>query len=325
MKKIIIKKNKGMGSLELLLDIMCNTFGGVMFIALLLVLMSLSIKDANKEVDDIDKNLSTNIHTLEAQIELFQTKKKMLLSQKKEMLNNIMKNEKMNLFFKQNEENELRKQRIQDKEIKINLLITQGVSKKLKIKQLITEKKEKQDKLLLNSKKIEELKAKELRLKKALANYQKIGSKKTVVLPVFKTSFKNPIFLHYLDNKIYLVSNPEGKNLHNGIFMFPKRFNHNDFDFDFTGDKRYTEYSPKKGAGILIKNEHDLKRILRDYQTKTPAEQFFINIKVDNESLENFCKYFNIFTEEGWNLNWEASNRKRNFRIHMSTEDYKSY
>ena len=324
MKKINFKKNRFTESLELLLDIMCNTFGGVMFIALLLVIMSLTIKENNKIIKKVDPNLPLNINQLEMKIKALEIRKAKLITQKNNFIKNQKKNEKLKIFYEKKTEFELLQEDLKKLNTQINLIQAKNVNKKIEILRLINEKIEKQEHLLVNNEKIEKLKDKKIKITKALANYKLVGTKKTVELPVLRNVMKQPIFLHYLDDKIYLASSKKGDPLV-GSGLITTAFNYDDFNFDFSDDLRYVEYSPKKGAGVPIANENDLRKLLNDYQQKTPKEAYFIWIDVNQNCMEKFCKYMHIFDEEGWKINWKASTRKKNFRIIVSFESYKSY
>ena len=325
MRKIYTKKNRFTESLELLLDIMCNTFGGVMFIALLLVLMSLTIKENNKIVEDIDPSLPVTIKQLETKINALQKKKDNLLAQKKNLIENQKKNEKLKIFYKKKTEYDQIGEDIKKLKTKINLVQGKNLNKKYDIMNLANIKIKKQEQLILNNKKLEKLEEKKIKITKALANYRLVGTKKTVELPVLKNVFKQPIFIHYLNDKIYLVSSKKGHFLVSGSGLVPSAFNHEDFDFNFSRDFNYAEYSPKEGAGIPISNENDLRKLLKEYQKNTPKEAYFIWIDVDQDCMEKFCKYMHVFNDEGWRLNWRSSRRKKNFRIMVSTKSYKSY
>ena len=80
------KSTENSDSLELLLDTMCNTFGGVMFIAIALVIISTFIPKITKDIDAESTN-DMRIAELQAEIE------QLHLQIKKQQISISLKNE----------------------------------------------------------------------------------------------------------------------------------------------------------------------------------------------------------------------------------------
>ncbi len=324
MKKII-KKNRFTESLELLLDIMCNTFGGVMFIALLLIIMSLTIKDNNTIVEDIDRDLPVNIVELENKIIELQYQKQQLIEIQQQLFADAKKNKKLQKFLTEYIVYKKRVEELKQLKTKVTLIETKNLRHKLKIKTLSEDKITKQNQIILNSQELEKIKYKEDKITKELADYKLVDTKKTIKLPVLKNTMRQPILLLYLDDKIYLVSNIKGNALVSFSGLIPSAFNHNEFDFNFSNNLTYAQYSPKKDKGTLIKNSEELHQLLRSYEKKAPKDEYFIWIRVHENSLEKFTRYFHVFSDEKWEMNWRTTSQKKNFRITLSSKSYKSY
>ncbi len=324
MKKII-KKNRFTESLELLLDIMCNTFGGVMFIALLLIVMTLTVKENNTIVEDIDRDLPVNITELETKIVELQYKKQQLIEIQQQLFAEAKKNKKIKKFLTEYLLYQKRVEELKLLQTNVALIEAKNLQHKLKIKKLSEDKLVKQNQIILNSQELEKIKYKEENITKKLADYKMVDTKKTVKLPVLRDTFRQPILLLYLDDKIYLISNIKGEALVSFSGLVPSAFNHNEFDFNFSSNLRYAQYSPKKGAGVRINNSAELRKLLRCYEKKSPQTQYFIWIRVHENCLEKFSRYFNVFSDEKWEMNWRTTNQKKNFRVMLSSKSYESY
>lgn len=261
----------------MLLDTMCNTFGGVCFIALLIAIISANLpknpaSEVPVDVQTIEQNQSMNA-----------------LIRKKEELNAALKAQEV-LKKKQNPNQSLLKKDVSDlrssnEDASIRLIRIQKEYDQLmkEIENIGADLKINQDAHVRLLKIADELKKKE----------QEINEKTTQVAraPMKHSTSKFPLHLIFKKGRA-------------GIYRWPDTGN-NTIDFEIVEGAESVLVTPKASFGVIVDksfgNTDLASRIL--LQAK---ERFFISLITDDASFSEVCIVRDILIRNGASYNWNS-------------------
>ena len=187
-------------SLELLLDTMCNTFGGVMFIAIsVFVLLASMTQDESFKTEKV----SGDPETLRREITQLQTMIEQL-QQDAQIKNELLKLQKSHTVTEQVKEIMLLQQIVRESTVKLSaekiVEKTLTEQKKSTLQQVVTQ----QQTLLKQQQTLKELQLQENMLKQQIADLTKI-TKQRISFKLIKPDSKAPFFLMTQGNQIWPV------------------------------------------------------------------------------------------------------------------------
>jgi len=302
-------------SLDLLLDTMCNTFGGVMFIAIALVVISFFIPKMVLDIDE-DANATAKVEALQAKItELQQQLRKMQLERSlKEQLIAKFKNhphlDKIIEFGKLKDDNE--KLLLLTSEVKAKkqafLVAFKKENKKLKTQTAILTQQQIKLRELSDAKTIQNKKIKDN--KAIIAKFVDADSPpetRTIgISPRTKTDL-SPFIMIMNNNKLYRVHKYTEESLFDG-----KKFDNCD-DVNVAVTKLTTPENkeikaitiqPATSKGLFINPKIPNKVILQNLFKDIDKQKRFIWVMVNKDSFNSFIKVRKFLRENQYKLYW---------------------
>lgn len=270
------------GSLDMLLDTVCNTFGGICFIALLVSIISANLPKGEGEQSD------TQIKVIEQDMRLEQ------LTRERDVLLEAVDIQKNTLSHASTDQaayvaSNTLKDLVQSKEEADE----REAALKLQLSKLLSDNASLAAGSQQAQRELERLKAlnDELKSKEEKAKQESI----TVVrLPMEHSTSRSPFAIFIIRNRIY-----------------PLRYTRSGGDdnvdhciFTDLGSKR-TRIRPRPGAGIQIPS--DLARMPYLFElVQYMGSNYFLNIFVDSESFDSLCKIRNYMIAAGIPYNWDS-------------------
>lgn len=271
------KRNQDISSFDMLLDTMCNTFGGVCFIALLIAIISANLpknpaSETPVEVKTIEQNESMNA--------LLRKKEELLTALN---LQEVIKNKKNpDQSVLQKDVSEIRSSS-EKASLRLSRISKEYEQLMAEISALGADLKVNEDAYDRLQKIAEELKKKE----------QDIKGKQTQVAraPMKHSTSKSPLHLVFKKGRA-------------GIFNFPGT-RYNTVDFEVVEGLESLLATPRDNFGIAVGNafeSSDLgKRILL-----TAKGDWFVNLLTDDLSFTEVCVVRDILIRNGVSYNWNC-------------------
>lgn len=274
-------RSKGdVSSLDMLLDTVCNTFGGICFIALLVSIISANLPMGEGDQSDMQikvieqdmrlENLTRERDTLMAALEI----QEKTLSHKSTNQAAYVISEKLdNLVKDKGEANTL--------EASLRRKLAELLSDNARLAAETQQAGRELERLkTLN----EELKSKE--------NKARQDTVQVVRLPMEHSTSRKPFHVFIVKNRIYPLFDT----------TYGVRENEEHCTFTELGSEEI-EISPRPGAGIPIPS--DLRNMpFLSQMVQLMSDKHFLNVYVDGESFGSFCKIRNIMIASGFPYNW---------------------
>jgi len=306
------KSTENSDSLELLLDTMCNTFGGVMFIAIALVIISTFIPKITKDIDAESTN-DMRIAELQAEIE------QLHLQIKKQQISISLKNELVEKYKNSPYLDKIRELgRLKDENAKLILLTAE--EKSAEINTMIALRKVKKKNARLNKILTQQnLDLRELTddltlLGGKIKKEQKILADLTVAVPVetrtiglapLSVTEKTPFVVVIDNNKLYRVNDNSGELVFDGnsfnsssdVQMEPILSEENE-----TPVGALIRLLP--GKGVTINPSSDNRVALAKIFTPLDKTKKFISLEVNKNSFAGFIKVKEFLRKNGFTLYW---------------------
>lgn len=301
-------------SLELLLDTMCNTFGGVMFIAIALIVVSSVMPKIMKEIDEeaVDKETVSSLIT-----DLSECQDKLEVLNKNRGLNDsVLARYRNHPNRKLIEELAVLKESFAKKTVELKIVNTDLQSSKIEHDERVDDKrklkeseesieeriKENED-ALSGEKKRGEILKKEINEKLASVESRKLS------FPKFKAVNTNPFAILIRDNKLYRISNYKNNLLENDILSCSP-----DVKCRYFKEFHYALISPVIESGISLDDALNFKAVF-DRVDKT---KYFIWCIVKNDSFKSFSSLKEYLSKNGYKINWLPKIDDKDFIIHFT-------
>lgn len=265
------RSNSDESSLELLLDTITNTFGGIVFIALLVVLLlgqKSSSSEANAESERIKKELEVELANYEQQLKQ--------LEQQRTSLQESTLNKELR-------ENQAKLQEIRKRESDIVQLENEFKNKSAETKELreLTEESEKTAEETV--KQLEDLKA-EVAMKTQELNAARLASSEEGALPFAKVTRKRSIPIFLRRNRLYV--------LHQNMDVLDFKLNSKDFatcsmeDAEVQSSKG--NFVTREDGGAAISDQADDLQIINQIISKIDGEQYYVTVAIFYDSFDSF-------------------------------------
>jgi hypothetical protein len=266
-------------SLELLLDTMCNTFGGIMFIAIsLLIISSFVSKNTSPITTEDSRAIQCEIARLTSEIHAIRTKKTLKLSIKKGLEHSPCENLRRKCGVLNKENNASKKTMFE-----LNTQIKKLDAKKEKLK---NSNYAQQTKISNNLRTTSKIKAKLKKLKKKyrnLQNSESITENRKFVFSKLKTTTKRPIWCILSNNLLYRIES-QGRMLVDDV----EKIDNED------GGVRF---KPIKGRGVR-KNEFD------DYLASLNKNRRYLALFVYPDSYASMVNLEKKMRKNRISFNW---------------------
>lgn len=302
------KDSSESGSLELLLDTMCNTFGGVMFIAISLVIIASFIPKIIKETTPEEitqeqlKKIEGEITEIKAKIET--------LTQNRSLNENIVekykKNPNLPLLVKYsnlkeknanlaNDEMQFRTT-IQALELRLKLTKTENDKKQAELKE-ITDQIEQ----LTRTMKDEEEKLK-IEIEIAKRDIATCKNKKKIVFSKMETTMKMPYFIIIGGNDVFPISDRQHESLlETDINSGKKSFYVSDnVSSAFIESQGKVIFTPKNGICKGDASDFIFETLLKGIH----KNKRFISAMVKDDSFPLFIKLRDFARDKGFEIYW---------------------
>ena len=316
-------------SLELLLDTMCNTFGGVMFIAIALVIISTFIPKVIKEIDDEApseqriKELQSKIESLHRQL-------------KKQQLSISLKNELVERFKNSPHlEDIMRLASLKDEDAKLILLTDEEKSAETNFLIALNREKRKEQELnkILNQQKLDIrllsddiilLGAEVKKLKKQISDFvpPKPRDRREIGLAPLAKTTKTPFIIVLDSDRLYRVNDRSGELVFDG-----KEFlSSNDVNLQplFQEDQEIPTgalIQPLPGKGVYINPQQESELQLKRIFASVDKSKKFIFLEVNKNSFNSFIKVKKFLRKAGYKLYWFPTDK---YMITFGKSEYKA-
>ena len=295
-------------SLEYLLDTMCNTFGGVMFIAIALVVVLSYIPDL-MEKSGPSKSATGDVKKIRGEIQ----KLNMKLS---EFRQSRSIKEKAMEKYKNNPNLPLLRNLLELKESNSDLarknmeFMTQVQTVKIENKIAREELETAELELEKIKKELEELSEENRKKKESLKNeidivkkdLEQFKNKRKIVLQKMKSTRKIPFLVIFSGKDIYPVSDKKN----DFIYSIDKDSGKYFFNLSPSVECRFEErkkqmtFAPKKG----VSNADATDSAFRNIMDGIPAQRRFIWAFVKKDSFDIFIKFKDYIRENGYSIYW---------------------
>ena len=316
-------------SLELLLDTMCNTFGGVMFIAIALVVISTFIPDVIKNID--------NEAPYEQKIKELQVKIESLHRQlKKQQLSISLKNELVERFKNSPHLDDIRKlASLKDENAKLILLTDEEKSSETNFLIALNRAKKKMQELdgVLNQEKVDIrhvsdditlLGAEVKKLKKQIADFtppEPRDTREIGLAPLIKTT-KTPFIVVMDSDRLYRVSDRSGKIIFDG----KESLSINDVKLQFLFQENQeiptgALIQPLPDKGIYINPNQESEFQLNRIFAPVDKSKKFIFLEINKNSFDSFIKVEKFLRKAGYKLYWFPTDK---YMITFGKSEYKA-
>ncbi|MBF0468852.1 MAG: hypothetical protein HQK61_08210 [Desulfamplus sp.] len=264
-------KDDDSGSFELLLDTMCNTFGGIVFIALLLSLLSQSAEINN--LSSISDHSGTNYSGSN-------------LSLKDDLNNNTDSDSSIKELLKKVEQ------------------VKSDISAKERKNQLENQIKIDQRRSASTQESIKSLEKEVVRLKQEIASSQK-PRQRELRLPRLHKIEKSPVFIAIRQGRFYTITDVS----YSIADLLSGSWGNSGRGYD-ASDNFIREYNnviyiePLAGKGQTIrKGSENMGKILQAISNINPQKEF-VTFAVYPDSFSEFNYVKNIFIDRGFDYNW---------------------
>ena len=317
-------------SLELLLDTMCNTFGGVMFIALLLIIITSTASRNYAETEGLIKS-SVAMEKLEGEIEDLRLDFNSLIKELERKKKVVNKNSELEKLAEISEK--IRSKKIEAVDIKSQINVEKSRALRM------------DSKLDGSAEDLDALKARIKALPKEIKAVTDMYSENKKVLSRIKapqqeggvcylselnTTYKIPIYVFLQGGKAYSISNPDCLSLVEHGYINLAGFATDDVDVKITENGQNSFSTPKASGGTVIRNSDDFKKFLSRYENNgeslfEPLQAYFIYMIVHVDSFELFSEIKRTISEAGWSFNWKPELDDRDIELYINFEMHKSY
>ena len=306
-------RNKLPDSLELLLDTMCNTFGGVMFIAIsLLVISSLASKVA--EITDPTESdlrrieaVEQNIAALRQELDALETEQRTILQQLpspspeqaalKAQLQELMET----LTRLQRETSDLQAaNRAAERRIKLTKIAQQKETRLLAEESL---ENQKEQKTLHNE--LLKLERENQRLQTAVQNRRP----RQLTFSYEEATRLDPYWMLMCDNTIYRIGP-----------MNDREYPIPDVVQTTAADGTLFVYTPRSGFKVGARPTGELEYIFREIDPK----RYFIDVFLSPESFDSFIALKEYLRKHAFQVNWHFTNNKRALLRSAVNPDYQA-
>ena len=316
------RKSEENSSLELLLDTMCNTFGGIMFIAILLVILC-SMNDftkPNSEKNIKSKMTPQQVEELKAKVRLKKMRLDKALNKIKIPANMINSKElKLSIDY-QRLKGQLAKTNIEKIILAYDLKDSIQEQQKIKQQNIIDSQTLRNEKRAIRKIKLENSK---LKLKTKIAH--NVASTNEITPPQEKNTNKIPTFAVVKSNRLYLLFKSSSINPVQ-INGFNKEAFSDSFQLFFSDDNKELRCIPKLGHGELINSDILIKKNIEKTYTLFPKTRYFIWFIVHADSIKSFIKIRKYLHRNKFEYTWQPYMSDANLRIYTVEEaNYKSY
>ena len=270
-------KKSPQGSFDLFLDIVCNTFGGILFIALLVVILTRMIvqKDARYEIETvpIDAVLSA-----ENRLQALQDEEDRLLELAATFQQSVSPNEisAQNLFELENKRDALLKTKTAQ-----SRQLVDNIKSVAEAENLWNEK----------LKQLEQLETRYRRQQEVFFESVVKNNLQSVGLPQMRDSYKRKVALVLMGDKLFFWH----KTLPNGM-----SFGLNNEQFVAFDCGEYFETAPKPWAGFPVSNEANDQAVIVQQLQKFNKSQMAFDVIVFRDSFDSFSSLRNAMVENGF-------------------------
>lgn len=316
------RNNEENSSLELLLDTMCNTFGGIMFIAILLVILC-SMNDFTKPTpeENVKSEMTPQqVEELKAQVRL----KKMRLDKALKKIKipaNMINSKELKLSIDH--------QRLKGQLAIINIekiILADDLKDDIQ-KQKQIEKQNIVDSQTLrnNKKKVRKIKQENSKLKLKIKIADNAASTNEITPPQEKTTNKIPAFAVVKNNRLYLLCKSSRINPVQGNRLNKNAFS-DSFQLFFSNGHRALRFLPKPGYGELINSDILVEKNIKNAYKLFPKNRYFISFRVHADSIKSFIKIRKYLHSNNFSYIWSPCMNDANLIVKISQgTKYKSY
>ena len=306
-------RNKLPDSLELLLDTMCNTFGGVMFIAIsLLVISSLASKVA--EITDPTENDLRRIEAVEEHIASLRQELAALEAEQQTILQQMpartpeqsalvaeLQQLTQTLTRLQRETNDLQtSNRALERRIKLTQIAQQKETRLLSEESLDNQKRQKE---LHNE--LLKLERENQRLKNAIQNRRP----RQLTFSYEDATSLAPYWMLMCDNTLYRIGP-----------MNEREYPIPDVVQTTAANGTLFAYTPRSGFKVGARPTGELEYIFREINPK----RYFIDVFLSPESFDTFIALKEYLREHAFQVNWHFTNNKRALLRSAVNPDYQA-
>lgn len=268
-------------SLDMLLDTVCNTFGGICFIALLVSILSANLPP------DASANASAQFKVVEQDMRLEN------LTRERNALQAALEIQEKTLSRKATNEvayviSEKLKAIVENKDEADAL---ESVLRR-KLEALLAENAQLTASAQMNQRELDRLKALNEELK-AKRDKAKRDSVQVVRLPMEHSTSRAPYHVFIVKNRIYPLYE----------INFGSRSESEHCTFS-TSSSEMTIVKPRPGAGFPIPLDPRKMPFLSEI-IRLMKDDLFLNVYVDGDSFDSFCKIRNIVIAAGIPYNWD--------------------
>jgi len=316
------RSNEENSSLELLLDTMCNTFGGIMFIAILLVIIC-SMNDFTKPTPEENvksKITPKQVEELKAQVRLKKMRLDKALSKIKIPTNMINSKELTLSIDYQRLKGQLAKTNIEKIILADDLKDHIQKQKQIEIQNMVDSQTLRNDK-----KKIRRIKQDNSKLKLKIKIANNAASTYEITPPAEKIINKKPAFAVVKNNRLYLLRKSSSINLvqENG---FNKDAFSDSCQLFFSYNNRKLRFTPKPECGELINSDLLVKKNIEKAYKLFPKNSYFIWFMVHADSIKSFINIRKYLLRNKFNFQWQPYMNDANLTISLTKNvRYKSY
>ncbi len=316
------KQDSDNSSLELLLDTMCNTFGGIMFIAILLVVIC-SMSDFSKPVEKNtvpSKMTPQQIEELKARVKLKKSQLEKTM-QKLKIPSNLVNSKEFQVAMEYNRlKSELTKSRVE------HIILSHD------LKKIQVEHDSIKQQTASEVKNIASLKKKIVKLKqinsqtmlkiKMAKNAPRFGG---VTPPKQSSTNKKPVFAVLKNNRFFLLYKSP-----NISPVFSNQLNRNafsdSFKLFFSDNKLAMRYAPIPGKGSSIEQNSQIKTVFNKVCAVFPNNKYFLSLAVHADSINLFIKIREYLHRNNLSYTWMPYMNDADLILSISNKvKYKSY
>ena len=266
----------GTGSLDLFLDTICNTFGGIMFMAILLSVL-VQLRGETNAKSPIAKKQFTKAEAAQysAQLERLESDRLQLEIAVQLLEQKIPTNEQSETQSLQRKLHEARRR------------LTEAIEQQKSISERLSDTRADNQQLTLEahelSERLENARA-ALEVKTRALEDELDGRKQKVQLPRVRDTFKRNLLMLMRYGKLYSVYAADGSAFNNAHVV---------------ESNQGTKVNPRKSAGWNIQSKSDRSEVDQLLQAHHSASEF-ISIAVWPDSFEVFAEVKKLFIEQGY-------------------------
>ena len=267
-------------SLDLFLDTICNAFGGIMFLSILIAVLA-QLRDSQQSTEPVDEALS------QSEVDDFSHKLDELQSERQRVLATIESLEKLREDPNQSEVLELKKQVRQ-----ANLMLDQAIAEQsdvtLKLSEVQLEVTNRKREAVELEEKLVAARAAYLDKAKAIEEALASHEQKTEI-PVNRESNKANLLFAMRYGKLYLISDAND----------PASSNYNTNHAIITKTASTTELKPRKEAGWDLAVPTNVSQLEVAIANRSPNDTF-LSVAVWPDSFKEFARFKEICLRIGY-------------------------